>query len=518
LLTRTVHNIYCIGESHVLAMKDILVEEELTGENFLTVGRFIQGLSASNFSTPKGFLNQKVGETFFEWQLMAADGAPTHRSTVKKLVCPFFLAQRPFVAPPLVIFAGDVDINHVLFRQMGEEYDFESAETPGLPPAAGARPVPRGVVDRALDKIFAPLAHGVARLKAAGMDRIVLHGLPPRSSDDEQARRWSNGVICPLATRRKICMLANDRLRRIAADVGVAYLDAWDEIATDGVLAPEYDLDGLHLTRAGAAISVGKIAALLLNADVGGFSETRYYQLFDLARKRPGDGGEAARRFHDEGCAAAVINDFPLTAAAADHDDDKEYPRPTGNPQARPSWSGRPLNGDDDGLTETPLSPEELRLLVEQFATPDVSTFIEDRAGYDFTIYAATRVKFAAERPARALPAATPPRCLYGLLFLQDRPDAHLAVRHKNTWSRWPVRRGALLLLDSAAASIADGHGLEGVQAIRLCFGPRLPGEPLRAISPGGNHWPLDPFQYVVRGFAAWPPFAGDRVSRQAPP
>jgi len=98
----------------------------------------------------------------------------------------------PSLALFLKLFAGDVDLHVGLLSQIGETHDFELEEVPGLPMRAGATPVTRAAIERYLKDIFAPFRRGIRMLKVIGLDRLVIHGLPPRSADDEKIQRWTS--------------------------------------------------------------------------------------------------------------------------------------------------------------------------------------------------------------------------------------------------------------------------------------------------------------------------------------
>lgn len=239
--------VYFLGESHVLSYASLLSKYEDDGRIFFPIIRFMQNVTASQYADAgKGSLNPTVMQNLKDMALVDANGAVTALARDANFTC-------------LVMFAGDMDIHYELFSQMDENYDFE---LPGqsLYPLDPARTlIPRDMVEMRLKELLGPFTTTIGWLKAHGIARLVMHALPPRTADNQRAATWTGGKIVDKLLRAKITVEANRVLEAFAVSNGIPFVSTWDAIAPDGYLLPEFDLDGVHVTRPAAAISLARI-------------------------------------------------------------------------------------------------------------------------------------------------------------------------------------------------------------------------------------------------------------------
>jgi len=57
--------------------------------------------------------------------------------------------------------------------------------------------------------------------------------------------------------------------------IDIPLIDTWPELAQDGYLLPQYDIDGMHLSREAALVSLQKIIRLPDRLDLRNPSATR---------------------------------------------------------------------------------------------------------------------------------------------------------------------------------------------------------------------------------------------------
>jgi hypothetical protein len=392
---------------------------------------------------------------------------------------------------------------------MGRAYDFELAEAPHLALLQGAKPVPRTEVERVVRQVLEPFIRAVRRLKQAGLDRLMIHGLPPRSADQARSRQWTR-TDCPVETRIKVTMLANRLLADAARDLGVGYLDVWPELGADGRMAERYDLDGVHVTREGAVIALEKIIGLLLSENQGFFNEDRYRLIATPGPKSSAETDGHVARYRETGALELRIDPKQVLRMG----ESPRFEPQTGNRHARMCWSGSFAPAPDAPALASPR-PGDLDLLHNVIA--DVLPLIETCLDYQATVYACHPLSVTAVNGRVALvPAIAPPRSAIALLFLDGDSKPCLAFGGAVPRSIAP-QPGLLVLADPARTTVSLEATTTALRVIRLCLGPRHPNEPFRVVWSGLNEWPKDPFQYSVRGCLASPAYAAEDISYRAP-
>lgn len=111
----------------------------------------------------------------------------------------------------------------------------------------------------------------------------MIHCLPPRSPDEAAAARWTGDVVVPAPVRAKLTVLANRVLAAFCAETGIPFIDTWAELTESGYLRPEFELDGFHLNRQAALVSLDRIAANLFDQTAGTWNASRYRHALNQA-------------------------------------------------------------------------------------------------------------------------------------------------------------------------------------------------------------------------------------------
>jgi hypothetical protein len=239
--------VHLLGESHVLSYANLVARNSGTGRIHVPNAKCLISLKASEYAdAATGVLHIQLMEALQE--LSIADKA------VRSLKLES--SQR---VTTMALFAGDIDLHADLFAQMDQDYDIELPGQSLYSAASGSQMIPFELLDMRLKEIFAPFFLGVTKFRDIGIEGLVLNALPPRTPDAERARRWCEGRLVSAMLRSKITFHANRLLAEFAASHGLGFVSAWDVIAPEGYLLPQYDLDGVHVTREAAAISFRRI-------------------------------------------------------------------------------------------------------------------------------------------------------------------------------------------------------------------------------------------------------------------
>lgn len=161
---------------------------------------------------------------------------------------------------PYVFSVGEIASRYVLSRLISESLDFATPfATDGL-----ARLSPIGMARRTLSAEemlrllvaeYQPLFRGLQILRNVGLRTIFLHSITPPPIDDEYYFRVLN-QSCPGQLRYKLAMFVNYMYRRVCADLGVTFIDAWPHVTENDVVRPEFYLDGMHLNQQHSVVSV----------------------------------------------------------------------------------------------------------------------------------------------------------------------------------------------------------------------------------------------------------------------
>ena len=239
--------VHILGESHVLSFANLAARDSATDRIFLPAIKCLISLKAGDYAdAATGGLNILLMDALQE--LSVADKASQTLALA-----------RPREAVRLALFAGDIDLHSELFAQLDEDHD---VELPGQTPFAGAngaQMIPFELLDMRLREIFGPFFLAVEKFISIGLTGVVLHALPPRTQDAERARRWCQGRAVRPTLRSKVTWHANALLAEFAASRGLPFVSTWDALAPEGYILPQYDLDGVHVTREAAAISFRRI-------------------------------------------------------------------------------------------------------------------------------------------------------------------------------------------------------------------------------------------------------------------
>jgi hypothetical protein len=259
--------VYFVGDSNTLMFRHLLVDDpHHFPRPLVTTGCFVPRLSAHSI-VHDGVLHERV-TNFIRGEVLARpidvgfpEGKAAHalleRTLVAALNPPLEDDWNIVPAPPVVLLVGTVDLAR-LASAIGPSTDFvlndhrfnaTVFEYPKLPLFAIAE------IEELVRSQLAPLAQGIAAIRALGVTNVYVHSVMPPSLDDAEYFRV-RGVMCSAKLRYKLALLMNDQLGRLAKAAGASFIDLWSQTTIDGVRDPRFALDVDHGNRAAAALTL----------------------------------------------------------------------------------------------------------------------------------------------------------------------------------------------------------------------------------------------------------------------
>jgi len=489
--------IHMIGESHSLIFSNILFRPSGSEDSYLCRTRFFSSLRARQYSVGDELSDDYVDGLVAEGLLDRAY-RPVHQYAEPSAT---FLAGMPLMSPPMVLFAGDLDL-HELLRQVGDQFDFLLPDDPGYGVDPTRQIMTYAQVRDHIAGFLAPFCNAVAQLKAASFDRVMIHCLPPRTPDNDAAARWTDGIVIGAPFRAKLTLLANRLLAEYCEMAGIGFIDTWPDLTENGYLRPEFELDGVHINRKSAMISLDRIADQLFDRTADNWNGIRYGHAATQASRHqaPSPGSNHATQWVQDGlCHGQVVADFTGKHAA-----DLAYGL-HGNAQARPDWSGRPRAGLP-GLAHAQPSETMLADAAVLLGQGDASALLHAGVAHDLTV-----VSF---RPARYAPDATaieplpaPPEARRALILLSGGDRISFETLAGEPAPCPELAAGGLVVYDPHRLRPRIDAGPHPLDMIELALAPRLAGQPFRVIWAGLCDWPADPYMHSLSGMKAVPAF-----------
>lgn len=496
--------IHMIGESHSLIFSNMLFRPSGSEESYLCRTRFFSSLRARQYSVGDELSDDYVDGLVAEGLLDRAY-RPVHQYAEPSAT---FLAGMPLMSPPMVLFAGDLDL-HELLRQVGDQFDFLLPDDPGYGVDPTKQIMTYAQVRDHIAGFLAPFCNAVEQLKAASFDRVMIHCLPPRTPDSDLAARWTDGIVIAAPFRAKLTLLANRLLADFCDAAGIGFIDTWPDLTENGYLRPEFELDGVHINRRSAMISLDRIADQLFDRTADNWNGVRYGHAATQAKRdqgpssHPDDDAQWAR---DGLCHGQVGADFTGKLSA-----DLAYDL-HGNAQARPDWSGRPRAGLS-GLSHAEPSETMLADAAALLGEGAPAALLHAGTAHELTV--------ASFRPARYAPDASgieplpaPPETRRALILLSASDRLTFETLAGEPVPCPALTAGSLVVYDPHRLRPRIAAGPHPLDLIELALSPRLSGQPFRVIWAGLCDWPADPYMHSLSGMKAVPAFR-DSVFRE---
>jgi hypothetical protein len=498
--------LFVVGDSHTVAYSDLLFE--YAGTRYITRAKYCRGVTAQTFTNARGELHPALVEALASELLVTRtpDGLLADHRILGDLAVGI-ARERTRTAPVICIFAGDVDLRTV-FLDGFTALDFELRDAPPdrSPESNDVEKVPYRVVRAYAERLLEPLFAGLRALAELGFKNLYLHSLPPPTVDDDLFERL-NGFRANVSVRYKATYLFNRLLAEFAQrDARVRYVDLWPATTLEsGVLNPEFALDGTHLNRRAAALTVEYILTDLERRRSSS-DDARYRELASAARGAKAAEGFALPDVRQRFAAEGLLH-FDIGPERAER---LRSLVKTGRYQIDappPGWAYDPL--EPNSGHRSILTIEFLRELATVVYATELRDALAACFGYDPTLlnvrlfHSVGNEKLDSAAPAQFAPLAFPPDVFRGALYLDDCTDISmgpLVVQRDGQAAMIFGSAGMLLVFDPHRIPLCPvAEVATRANNLDLVFGPRLPGTPARVIAaPGNALWPIDPNEVTV--------------------
>lgn len=490
--------IHMVGESHSLVFSNLLFRPEGAQESYLCKTRFLPVLKAAEYSAGNDlsadYVHALIAEGIVDSSLRPAflHAEPSAA----------FLAGMPVMSPPMVLFAGDLDM-HQLFRQIGGSYDFILPDDPCYGTDKAKQILPYSDVEGHISGFLNPFFNAVRLLKAVGFSRMMIHCIPPRTPDNAAASHWTGGIIIDAAVRAKLTLLANRQIAAFCAEAGIAFIDTWPDLTENGLLRPEFELDGAHINRQSALISLEKITAHLFDHTAGIWNSARYANAASQAEFNPPSPEFPAYEQQWRQSSLAYGNlgaDFAEKALAGLSFDIKGE-----NPHARPDWIGRPRGGCV-GVTLAEPSEVLLEEAAELLGQGEGLVLLQAGSKCELTVSSFRPVRYAADVESMEL-LACPEEVRRAVILLAATDRIAFETVEGAPIAPLAFIAGQMIVYDPHKVQMKVAAGSADLELIELTLMPRLSGQPFRAVWAGLCEFPADPYIFSVAGMKAYPEF-----------
>lgn len=201
------------------------------------------------------------------------------------------LAGRAQTSPAIVLSVGGLDaMNFGAGPSDVDDIVLPETVVPRTGPLAAA-PLPGAVpfdeAVRGLAEFMEPVAQAIRDLEWHGFRRLALLSVVPPTSRDSayRAARTSlrlsvNQSNVTTAWRYKLIMVANEVLRRVAAETGIAFIDRWNDQVQDSLALPGLLNDWVHLSDWGTDASALAIIKHFRGTPIASEGPPAYYQVY----------------------------------------------------------------------------------------------------------------------------------------------------------------------------------------------------------------------------------------------
>src|SRR5476649_2001927 len=467
--------IHLVGESHTLMFRDLLVRDEDSGRLFQTRIRYLPRVLAQNFYYPENHSHnvELIDALRFEG-LLRADLRPSHSSLDSATVSGAWLEKRAIVAPALVFCIGDLDLHHLLNHFGDHDFELPGDERYGADHTR--QPIPHGIIVAQLEKLLAPFGVGLRQLKYAGFARLMVHCIPPRAADD------------------------------------IPFIDTWPELSRDGYLLPEYDIDGMHLSRQAALVSLQKIIASLTESTWNTHNLSRYRYAVERAPRPATTPPPADTAPPTPGLSVGVLDAATVLSLGAARGDYTATPRQR---LARMDSVAAPAGVRAAILTAEP-SAAQLAQAARLLEQASVQAILHADSGYAMTVSS-----FRPSLLERGAEVTLPQVCHADIVrkaIVRLRGTGRVLFSFTNGAPPQELSSvaGVLAVYDPGQVICTLDATDDDIEFIEMALIPRYQDQPLRVVWSGLNEWPLDPYHYDVTGMAASPAFDGDSMSLRA--
>lgn len=223
---RALKTLYVVGDSHVLGFKGKSITLAEFGLVINTSVQYIRGLTAETLVSGQQ-IHPELAAFFLQQGIITKEGVRAAASADPVLIAEQYSGGMGFQRPLVLFNAGEI----YLRKYLGSIYakaDVNFAEIQ----AKFAEIVEKYLTDiKAIQDSFGVFA--------------TVHEICPPTGND-QLFKDANNFDCPRAVRATLYRMYNQLLREGARRVGVSFCQSSDYLEVGGLLAKEYDFDGVH--------------------------------------------------------------------------------------------------------------------------------------------------------------------------------------------------------------------------------------------------------------------------------
>jgi lysophospholipase L1-like esterase len=518
--------LFLIGDSHCLPARDLLAADAFTGRDYIVVSKYIPGFSASSIIR-NGKLSPALTSAL-ESENLVRDGQFVFASLSDQELAISFAAGTQGISPVLTLSVGDIDLRSGFLPKLTDVYDIVLPYESPYAVRKGAKIMPYGVAREMARDALAPIAQGLIELRNMGLQRVLVSELPPPTLNQERFDAI-HGFPCPVDTRYKATIVFNNALREVCAEAGATVVSFWPEVVgEDGYLRNEFELDGVHLNRAGNLRSLSRILSAAVNDGLRYCLNARRYELaYKLRDASPPEelpsacAQAAAREFHELGICRTAISPEVASRIA----ESLIYEFDVGNRHARLDWAGN---------TVTPFSPfvrgaapdqETLDLLFQAVYAPEIDSIMRLCMGGEVWYANCRPFMSLAHDSEGAGPQSfhrdgCPPHVLRAIIYLVDVDVDNGAFEYvgaDGTNQLVVGPRGTTFIFDAnRLLHRASPPRARNRQSVDFVILPRMKSQPRRVLWAGNNNWPGDPFHFSINGMRT-SPTSGETILRVNP-
>jgi hypothetical protein len=492
-----------IGESHVLVFSTLLFRPDWSEQTFLCKTKFLPHLRAGQYLAEE-MLNPQFIDALFVEGLLDKERQPAFMHAEQYAA---YLAGMPLIAPPIVLFAGEIDL-FTIFNEAGN-LDFELSDDPGYGINKSKELIPYSTIHDRMSCVVSPFLAAAERLQEMNFSRLMIHCLPPRSTNNKAAARWAGGAPLDAPIRAKLTIVVNRLLAAFCNEKGLGFIDTWQESAANGYLQQQFELDGLHLNRKSIFISLDKIAAHLFDQTTKISNIARYTQALEHAKAYTGDSTFAGKWLTTGLVSGHVSLDFIAKLCSR-----LSFTIDQGNAHARQDWIGWPRTGR---LGVTLAEPDEsiLAKATSVFQQANIRALLHAGAERELTIINFRPVRIRTFAEILDATHLAPPGVRHAILFLGANDRISFESLDGRAIPCLAQDKGSLIVYDPRRVRCRFSLAQGSLDLLELTLIPKFPGHPFRTVWAGLCEWPADPFQFSVSGMKAFPAFKGNEFSEQ---
>lgn len=241
-----------LGDSHSGVFHGLTYVHEETRTEFVGVAANIHGHAAAGAIT-------------------ADDRKSFNPELIRKLQDARRAAQEISAQPPLIVLAlGGSDYVVESTDATWQIYDFILPEVPALVNRT-QRCIPYELAKGWLERRLALYEKAFDLFEDEEVEIAAVVPPPPAHRSNKKFHALllvlnERHLVAPFPIRGKLAWMASRYLANLARHRGVAFIDTWPIIADGLFLRPQYEFDGLHVSRAGGQVLMQTISTVLSEA------------------------------------------------------------------------------------------------------------------------------------------------------------------------------------------------------------------------------------------------------------